>query len=43
MHEKFEFDRMIESVGDKEEDEEIEVESDDEEENANENHVIMID
>ena len=35
MHEKFEFDQVIE-------DEEIEVQSDDEEESAKENHVIVI-
>ena len=43
IHEKFEFNQLMQSVGDEEEDKEIKVESDDEEESANENHVIVID
>lgn len=43
MHETFEFDQLMQGVGDEEEDKEIKVEADDEEESANENHVIVID
>ena len=43
MHEKFEFDLLIEGVRTDVEDEAIEVQSDDEEKSAKENHVIVID
>lgn len=43
MHEKFEFDLLIEGVRAEVEDEAIEVQSDDEEKGAKENHVIVID
>ena len=43
MHEKFEFDLLIEGVRAEVEDEAIEVQSDDEEKSAKENHVIVID
>ena len=41
MHDKLDFDQVIEDVGAEEEDEEIEVQSDDEEESVIENHKIM--
>ena len=40
MHDKLDFDQVIEDVGAEEEDEEKEVQSDDEEESAIENHSI---
>ena len=41
MHDKLDFDQVIEDVGAEEEDEEIEVQSDDAEESAIENHSLV--